>query len=129
MFNFKKWIQMNILLPISPFLLRIFIIFIGKEEMSSKIKIFEMPELLFFSIFTCIVGLNVNIEGDKKHFESFLRMLLLIILILDFVVLGMIYSENAGANSLSFSIASALVPMIIAPLYKLYILKREEGEQ
>ena len=120
---------MNILLPISPLFLRLFIIFLSKEHISKNIELYELPELLFFSIFTCIVGLNINLNGKKKYFENILRLLLMIILILDFVALGMIYSNNAGSNTPLFSITSALIPMIIAPLYKIYNLKSEKRDE
>jgi len=121
--DFSRWIFINIVLPLSPFLLRLFITFIGINQKLSFDRIAELPEILFYSIFVCVITLNINLNGEKKLFESFLRLFLFIIIILDFITLGMIYSGNFGPNTFTFSLVSALIPAIIAPIYKLYYLE------
>lgn len=128
MFNFSRWLIMNLLVPLVPLLLRIFITIFGKEG-ATPIEIIQMPELLFYSIFTCIVALNINLDGPKKYFEWIVRLLLIVITILDFIVLAMVYSANVGSRSMTFSIVTAIVPALIAPLYKYNILMNEEMEQ
>lgn len=128
-FKLDRWIQLNILLPLSPFFLKVFIIWMGKEQNTSKIKIFETPELLFFSIATCVIALNINIDGEKKYFEHLVRTFLMVIMVLDFVMLGMIYSGNEGTNSTFFSIVVAVIPMVIAPIYQLYFLNNEDKDK
>jgi hypothetical protein len=95
------------------------------KKTASKIKIFETPDLLYCSITVCVVALNINIEGKKKGFENFVRLILMGVGVVDVFMLGMIYSGNAGVNSTTFSIVSASVPILIAPFYQLYIVKRD----
>jgi hypothetical protein len=90
----------------------------GKEEKLSFERIAELPEIIFFSIYICVVNLNINLDGKKGIFEFTLRIFMIIILVLDFVVLGMIYSNNLGSNTYLFSIVSAFFPIMIAPFYK-----------
>jgi len=122
MFNWWRWVGMNIFLPLTPLFLRVYITFLGKN----KINVLEAPELLFFAIFTCITALNINADGKKSGFESFLRVFLIIIAVLDLITFAMIYSNNAGKGCTAFSIVSAVITMIIAPAYKLYDMKQKE---
>jgi hypothetical protein len=90
----------------------------GKEETLSFQRIAELPEILFFSIYLCVVNLNINLDGRKGYFEFTLRLFLGLVLVLDCVVLGMIYSSNVGSNVFPFSLVAAVIPAVIAPFYK-----------
>ena len=115
---FSQWILINILLPLSPFGLRLFIVFIETKTKFTFSKIAQTPELLFYSVFLCVVTLNINLNGHRRKFESFLRLFIQIILILDFITLAMIYSNNFGSNTFLYSVVSSIIPAIIAPIYK-----------
>lgn len=106
------------ILPLLPFGIRIFVSFLGKGDSLNGLKIAELPEIIFFSLYLCVVNLNININGKKGLFESALRLFLLFILGLDCVVLGMIYSNNIGPNALPSSLVLAFIPTAIAPFYK-----------
>jgi hypothetical protein len=99
----------------------------GSEQIIAKIKIAEIPEILFFSVFACIASLNINFSESKTNFESAVRCFLIVLIALDFVVLGMIYSENIGSNMLAFSIVIAIIPTIIALPYKKYSMNNKNG--
>ena len=116
--KYYNWILINVLLPLLPFGIRIFVSFLGKEESLSFAKIAELPEIIFFSLYLCVVNLNININGKRGYFESALRIFLFVIIVLDGVVLGMIYSDNIGSNAFPFSLVVAIVPTAIAPIYK-----------
>ena len=126
--NFIKWLLMNLLLPLSPILLKLFILFVGPQGVQTFLKIVEMPELVFYSICTCIIALNINLNGNKKLFETLMRLFLFVVLILDFVVLGMMYLQNTGPNALHYSIIAALIPALIAPIYKYIYSSSQDGE-
>lgn len=115
---YYRWILINIFLPLSPFLLRVFVSAMGKEARIDLARIAELPEILFFSIYLCVINLNINLEGRKGVFEFSLRLFLVVILVLDFVVLGMIYSNNVGSYAYPYSFIAALFPALIAPAYK-----------
>lgn len=116
--KYYRWILINLLFPLSPFALRIFVLLMGKDNNFNLIQIAELPEILFFSIYLCVVNLNINLDGKKGYFESSLRIFIGIILVLDCVVLGMNYSNNIGQNSYLFSIIAAIFPATVAPIYK-----------
>jgi hypothetical protein len=90
----------------------------GKEGKITLEKVAELPELIFFSIYICVINLNINFDGRKGWFESTIRLFLFCIIVLDCVTLGMIYSNNVGSNIISFCITSTIFPTIIAPIYK-----------
>ncbi len=115
---FYRWILINIFLPLSPFALRVFVSIMGKEAALSLQRIAELPEILFFSIYLCVVNLNINLNGKKGYFEFTWRLFLFIILVLDCVVLGMIYSSNVGSLVFPFSLIAAVIPTFVAPFYK-----------
>lgn len=118
MINYIRWIFINLFLPLIPFLLRIFIMLMSKNGDIDSDKILELPEIIFFSIYICIVNLNINYEGKKGIFELTIRIFISTIIFLDCIVLGMIYSGNIGINMLPFSIISSVLPAVIAPIYK-----------
>jgi hypothetical protein len=122
-FNWINWSVLNIIVPIAPFILKSLIVWTGKGPSVSKIKIFETPELLYCSITVCIVALNINYDGQKKYFEELIRKFLGFITIADCIMLAVIYTGNEGANSIIFSIAFAVIPIIIAYTYQLNVLK------
>lgn len=123
MSNYTRWILINILLPLSPFGLRLFVIYIGGNHRLSFSTIAEIPEILFYSIFTCVVIMNINMNHKKNGFEQFIRIFILIILVLDFITLGMVYNNNYGINTFMYSIIASVIPAIIAIVYK-FIYKK-----
>ena len=118
--------MINIFLPLSPFGLRLFIIFIETDKHITFSQVAQIPELLFYSVFLCVILLNINLTGTKKKFESFLRLFISVIMILDLITLAMVYSNNFGSNTLLFSIVSSVIPAIIAPIYKFTYLSNED---
>lgn len=126
MIKFYNWILINIGLPLAPFLVRIFIMFIGSTGRITFSKVAQLPEVIFFSIYLCVVNLNINLDRKKSFFELGVRFFIYIIIVLDCITLGMIYSNNIGSNITFFLIASASVPAIIAPLYKFYYVRLAE---
>lgn len=129
MTNFLRWFLINLGLPLSPFLVRIFVTFVGKEQKFSWEKIAELPEIVFYSIFVCVIILNINLNGKKKLFETVIRLFLGVIISLDFLTLGMIYSNNFGPTTFRFSIIAAIIPSIIAPIYKFYYISNSKESQ
>lgn len=124
--KYIRWILINIFLPLTPFLIRIFVTIMDNSNKLNITDILKLPELLFFSIYLCIINLNINFDGVKGIFESFLRLFIGILLVLDCIVLGMIYSENIGNNMFPYSIIASIFPMFIAPIYKFKYHKNTE---
>ena len=116
--GYVRWLLINLLLPFTPFVLRIFVSIIGNRNLTGGHGGFEIPEILFFSVYVCIVNLNINLYHNKGFFEFFLRLFLIVVLIMDFIVLAMYYSDNVGRAGYFFSAGAAAVPAIIAPIYK-----------
>jgi len=126
--NYTRWILINLLLPLSPFAIRLYIIFIGSNQGLTINNIAEVPEILFYSIFLCVIALNINLNGQKRHFEQFVRLFLTIILVLDFLTLGMVYSNNYGTNTLLFSLIFSIIPLLIAIAYKFFYKNEYRNE-
>ena len=115
--NYIRWILINLFLPFTPFLVKFFIYYFGKPNFTLE-NIFQASELIFVSIYIIIVNLNINIDNDKGIFESLLKIFLITILVSNFLLLGMIYSNNLGRGVIQYSIIVILVPLVIAPIYK-----------
>jgi len=118
MSKYTRWILINIFLPLSPFALRLFIIFIGNAGSLTIRSIAEIPEILFYSIFICVIALNINLETSGKKFEQIIRLFLFIIIVLDFITLGMVYSSNVGPRIFLFCLVTSIIPPVIAVTYK-----------
>ena len=128
MSNYLSWLLINILLPLSPFGLRLFLIFIGDDKKLTFSSIAEIPEILFYSIFLCVISLNINMNRKKKGFEQFVRIFLIVILVLDFITLGMVYNNNYGANTFIYSIVASVMPASIAIVYKFIFNQPKNGQ-
>src|ERR1035438_5344014 len=102
MINYTRWILINIVLPLSPFGLRLFLISVGGNHQLTFSTIAEIPEILFYSIFVCVVILNINMDHLKNTFEQIIRIFIQVILVLDFITLGMVYNNNYGINTLIY---------------------------
>lgn len=113
-----RWALINLVLPLSPFALRVFIGLIGPQAHISMANIAELPELIFYSIFVCISILNLNLDKNRQNFESLIRLFIYILLVLDFVTLGLIYGGKLGPNIWNFTIFAAAIPAMIAPFYR-----------
>lgn len=98
----------------------------GKEEGITLSKIAALPEVIFFSIYICVINLNINFDGSKSWFETTVRLFLFTIIIFNCITLGMIYSNNIGHNIFWYSLIAAIFPTIIAPIYKFRYLRIEE---
>jgi hypothetical protein len=128
MSNYLSWILINIFLPLSPFVLRLFLLLVGGNKKLTFSSIAELPEILFYSIFLCVISLNINMNRIKKVFEHFVRIFLIIILVLDFITLGMVYNNNYGIKTLVYSIIASVVPASIAVIYKFIFIKQDSGD-
>ncbi len=117
---YHRWMLINLGLPLMPFLLRLLFSVIGPKGDFRWPEIFPLQEILFFSIFVCIANLNINIDGKKGIFESYLCFFFWLILLSDVFALGMIYGGQIGANMLSYSIIVSIFPAVIAPIYKFF---------
>lgn len=115
MVEFMRWLALSIVLPLAPICIRSFMSIFGTVD----INIFEVPELLFYSIITCAVALNV-FEGEKQgFFISFLNLFLYAIIGLNLVLFSMFYNNNANNNCLKYSIIVSIIPTFIAIGYKI----------
>lgn len=127
--SFTRWAFLNLFLPFLPFALRAFVQLMGHDAKFDLAKFIELPELLFFSIYLCIVIVNISPGIHRTRFEAGVRGVGFFFLTCDFIVLTMIYSNSIGANVYPFSVCSTLVPLLIAPVYKLrYDRSREDIE-
>jgi hypothetical protein len=124
MSSYLSWLLINILLPLSPFGLRLFLLIIGDDRKLTFSTIAEIPEIIFYSIFLCVISLNINLNKKKKAFEQFVRIFLTIILVLDFITLGMVYNNNYGIKTFIYSIVASVIPASIAVVYK-FIFKSD----
>lgn len=115
MVEFIRWLALSIILPLAPICIRGFMSIFGTVD----INIFEVPELLFYSIITCALALNV-FEGEKQgFFISFLNLFLYAIIGLNLVLFSMFYNNNANNNCLQYSIIASVIPTLIAIGYKI----------
>jgi hypothetical protein len=123
--NYLRWLFINMIIPLSPLMIRIFVFIFGNKQSISSIRIIDLPELIFYSIFLCIVNLNTNTEGPKNNFEMLIRFFMYLLIVFDSLILGMIYSNNFGDNIQSFIIFSVAFPFITTPIYKFFYRKIE----
>lgn len=115
MVEFIRWLALSIILPLAPICIRSFMSMLGTVD----INIFEVPELLFYSIITCTVALNV-FEGEKQgFFISLLNLFLYAIIGLNLVLFSMFYNNNANDKCLEYSIIVSIIPTFIAIGYKI----------
>lgn len=121
--KYQRWFLLNMVLPIVPFIIKVFIFSMSNKGIIELSKIAELPELVFFSIYICVIGLNVNFDGKIGKFESILRLLLYCIILLDCVTLGMIYSKNIGSNIIFYMFFATILPSLIAPIYKFWYFR------
>lgn len=119
-----RWNLINLILPLSPFALRVFLDLMGPKGIISLARIAELPELLFYSVFVCISILNLNLDYNRTNFEAIIRLFIYVLLILNFVTLGLIYGGNIGPHAWKFTLCSAVLPAFIAPFYRKVYLPR-----
>lgn len=75
------WVILNIILPISPLLLKLAISFFGTDEVL-KTSIFDSVELVFYNLFICITILNMLSEKDSQ-IEYILKFIFILICIIE----------------------------------------------
>jgi len=117
--NLYRWILINIGLPLTPFIIRYFVMIIGSSNSYNNLSIANFPEVLFFSIYMCVVNLNINIDKKKGLFEYTVRIFMYLIIFANCITIGMIYSNNIGVNISYYLYVVSIVPTLIAPLYKI----------
>jgi len=118
MMKYLQWIFINMILPLAPLVVRLFIIFISSESISNSLNIYNLPELVFYSFYLCAVVLNINIDGTKNIFESLLRFFMFLLVVFNSLTLGIIYSNNAGDNIRKYIFIAVVIPILITPIYK-----------
>lgn len=114
------WFFLNIILPISPLLVKLFVFMFGKDNLTSNINILELPEAFFYSISASAVTISISVNGDKKIVDYFIIIFSISIIVLDLLALGMVYSFNNGKWMKYYSVLAFVMPTLIAISYKLY---------
>jgi hypothetical protein len=119
------WILINILLPIVPIIIKYVVINMGKPEIT-KINLFEIPELLYLSIYYCIITLNINTDNgyyftrESKHTGSLIfKLIILSIVVLNCIFLGMYYSNNIGDSIWVYLNVIIYLNVFIAIVFKI----------
>lgn len=125
--NILDWFLINIILPLTPFGLRLYMVFIGGNKKLSFNSIAEIPDILFYSVFLCVIALNLNNNQSKRIFNKFVSITLYAILGLDLVTLSMIYNNNYGGYTSIISIAFAMIPASYAVVLK-FMEEKEIGD-
>lgn len=124
--KFLIWILINLILPLTPFFLKIFINYFGGNGILTLRNAAESSELIFYSISICVVMLNINLDEPKSYFEFILNIFVYVILILDFVMLSLLYGKHNIKNIENFLFVSVLFPFISAPIYKFFYIQSPE---
>ena len=116
--SFIIWVLINIVLPFTPFLLKVFINYYSTTGKLSFEQVAESSELIFYSITTCVIILNINLNDSKSGFEFALKIFTLVIMIFDFVLLSLAYGKLPLKNIDGFLYVSVIFPTMAAPIYK-----------
>lgn len=123
--EFLIWFALNIGLPLCPLLSRFFISTFSIVEIS----VLEVPELLFYSIVTCVIALNVFQIGKKGCFITFVNIFLIVLIVLNIILYTMYYLNVVNDKCLFYAIVVSIIPTIISPIYKYKSMDNiEEGK-
>lgn len=122
------WLLLNIILPISPLLVKLFIVYSGNANLSSKISILELPEAFFFSISAAAVTISISVDRDKKLVDYLIVLFSGAIIVFDLLALGMVYSSNSGDGLILYSKLAFGMPTIIAIAYKFIYKSTDKRE-
>lgn len=119
------WLFINILLPLIPFVIKFVVINMGRPE-NANINLFEIPELLYLSVYYSIITININNDYDYKSIisqknlsETCFRFFLMLIIISNCIFLGMFYSNNLGNIIWTYLKWIIVINIICAILYKI----------
>ena len=110
------WVILNIILPISPLLLKLAISFFGTDEVL-KTSIFDSVELVFYNLFICITILNMLSEKDSQ-IEYILKFIFILICIIDLLVLFLIYTGTGNEKCKGYAVFLSVLVPIFALIYK-----------
>lgn len=93
----------------------------------SFVGVFELSDLLIFSLTICVINLNINIEQKKNWFEKFLRLVFLIIIIMNCLFLGFQHLK-IKLNNMDIYIKYIAIgfPIISGIIYKFKYQKEDE---
>jgi hypothetical protein len=124
---FSNWLMVNILLPLTPFLIKGFIdYFTTLDNIRWDLNSLS-PDLIFFSITICVIFLNINLDSTPVGYEFWLRIFIYIVLLSDFMVLGLTYTSVAAPEIEYFLYVSVIFPFAITPIIKLRDLKKNNN--
>lgn len=117
-YQYSRWLGLNILLPLSPLGVKLLIVALGKDAVTSNLSALELPEAFFYSISAAAVTISISVDGDKKVMDYLIIFICLLVIGIDLLALGMVYSMNYGNAMKSYSKFAFYGPTILAIAYK-----------
>jgi len=117
-YQYSRWLGLNILLPLSPLGVKLLIVALGKDAVTSNLSVLELPEAFFYSISASAVTISISVDGDKKVMDYLIIFICLLVIGIDLLALGMVYSMNYGDAMKSYSKLAFYGPTILAIAYK-----------
>lgn len=124
--EYIKWVFINIVLPVSPVLLKAVIAYFGKGEIL-KVSIFDSVELLYYNLFVSITFINIlRKKSSITVGDCILHYTFGGICIVDLIVITLIYIGMASSRCTAFAgLLSISVPIFVSVYY--YSQMGEEG--
>ena len=125
---FLLWCFFNVLLPLFPIVLRLFI----SEIAINHTDIIENMELLYYTLIICILHFNVYTESESKNIQVRAQrlhtMIVCILGMFDVAIIITIYSKNAIDNIRFWCILFAVLAAISLFTAKLIVeLNKNRG--
>lgn len=120
------WFTFNIMLPLTPVLIKLFITLFGEED-SVFVSIIDSTELLYFNLVICVILLYELIRQEAKSgLEYWIEFGAALIIIFDIVLLTLTYVKLGATERIRVAslIVSILVP-IVASVRKYKELKEK----
>lgn len=113
--SYSTWLFFNILLPLTPVLVKMTILIFGNEERPIP-NVLDSTELLYYSFVICIITIyDVAIKDKKSLLESWMLLTITVAPVINVVILVMIYLNiHSAPLTKIYSISTAVLIPILA---------------
>ena len=124
--KFFMWVMLNIILPISPLLIKASINFFTNDNMS-EIPILDGIELIYYNLFLSVTMINL-LNNKTRLIDNILRVLFIVICSLDLITLMLFYLKLDNNKCFTYSIIMFILVPLFLGIYKYRLLGEMEDE-
>ncbi|MCC8075535.1 MAG: hypothetical protein LIO95_06310 [Clostridiales bacterium] len=121
--NGVRWIFLNMFMPLLPMAIRVAIVFFSNSK-AAALQIVELPELIYYTIFMCVICFSMFQERDTST-EKLFGYILGAVVLINLVFIFLYYYGDLKSIVFGITVVMTIFTSLFTLVYKFRVYEGE----